>query len=197
MPTSTVSRAKRIASRLAAEAEDGQEQGQANAGDGHCCDADRNRLDQAAAASNWGSAISRLMPPFADSPNVQLPAVPLSVHTRARHAHRCSSNRGYLTGESGFPPLAPSLWGAGANVLRITRSSAEQVTSSTCGAKRNVAAARRLSSARRSRQGWRLRLKMGNSSARPMPPTITPMMPIMIGSIRLVAVFSAVSTSWS
>lgn len=43
--------------------------------------------------------------------------------------------------------------------------------------------------------GWRLRLKMGSSNAKPIDPTTNPITVIMIGSIRLVAVLSAVSTS--
>ncbi len=41
----------------------------------------------------------------------------------------------------------------------------------------------------------RLRLKIGKSSAMPMPPTTIPMTAIISGSIRLVAVLIAISTS--
>ena len=43
----------------------------------------------------------------------------------------------------------------------------------------------------------RLSWKMGSSSDMAMPPTMTPMMVIMIGSIMLVVVLIEASTSWS
>jgi hypothetical protein len=42
-----------------------------------------------------------------------------------------------------------------------------------------------------------LSLKIGMSRAMPMPPTTKPMTVIIRGSMRLVAVFRASSTSWS
>lgn|GEM_PF-3094804 len=45
--------------------------------------------------------------------------------------------------------------------------------------------------------GCRLREKIGRSKAIPMPPTTTPIRLIISGSIMLVAVLMAISTSWS
>ena len=45
--------------------------------------------------------------------------------------------------------------------------------------------------------GLRLSEKIGNKSDSPIPPTTNPIIVIIKGSIRLVAVLSDISTSWS